>query len=106
MVVAHSAPCPSALALHTAQLPCHAHDREHFDLDLDLPIPEHVNEQVILDAVKAHGTRGGEMGSCLRHCVPAARRYFDAQIGLSNSVRDEHLALVQLYKALGGGWTE
>ena len=52
---------------------------EHFDLDLDLPIPEHVNEQVILDAVKAHGTRGGEMGSCLRHCVPAARRYFDAQ---------------------------
>ena len=52
---------------------------EHFDLDLDLPIPEHVNEQVILDAVKAHGTRGGEMGSCLRHCVPKARRYFDAK---------------------------
>ena len=52
---------------------------EHFDLDLDLPIPDHVTEQVILDAVKAHGTRGGEMGSCLRHCVPAARRYFDAQ---------------------------
>ena len=24
--------------------------------------------------------------------------------GLSNAVRDEHLALVQLYKALGGGW--
>ena len=52
---------------------------EHFDIDLDLPIPEHVNEQVILDAVKAHGTRGGEMGSCLRHCVPRARRYFDAK---------------------------
>jgi epoxyqueuosine reductase QueG len=51
---------------------------EHFDLDLDLPIPEHVNEQVILDAVKAHGQRGGEMGSCLRHCVPRGRRYFDA----------------------------
>ena len=29
-------------------------------------------------------------------------RYFDAQIGLNNAVRDEHLALVQLYKALGG----
>lgn len=52
---------------------------EHFDLDLDLPIPEHVNEQVILDAVKAHGQRGGEMGSCLRHCVPKARRYFDTK---------------------------
>ena len=38
--------------------------------------------------------------------LDAQRRYFDAQIGLSNSVRDEHLALVQLYKALGGGWTE
>lgn len=51
---------------------------EHFDLDLDLPIPPHVDEQVILDAVRQHGTRGGEMGSCLRHCLPKARRYFDA----------------------------
>ena len=37
--------------------------------------------------------------------LDAQRRYLDAQIGLSNAVRDEHLALVQLYKALGGGWT-
>lgn len=36
--------------------------------------------------------------------LDAQRRYFDAQIGLSNAVRDEHIALVQLYKALGGGW--
>lgn len=36
--------------------------------------------------------------------LDAQRRYFDAQTGLSNAVRDEHLALVQLYKALGGGW--
>ena len=36
--------------------------------------------------------------------LDAQRRYFDAQIGLSNAVRDEHLALVGLYKALGGGW--
>lgn len=36
--------------------------------------------------------------------LDAQRRYFDAQIGLSNAVRDEHLALVQLYKTLGGGW--
>ena len=36
--------------------------------------------------------------------LDAQRRYFDAQIALSNAVRDENLALVQLYKALGGGW--
>lgn len=38
--------------------------------------------------------------------LDAQRRYFDAQIGVSNAVRDENLALVELYKALGGGWTE
>lgn len=36
--------------------------------------------------------------------LDAQRRYFDAQIGLSNAVRDEYLALVDLYKSLGGGW--
>ena len=36
--------------------------------------------------------------------LDAQRRYFEAQIGLSNAVRDEHLAMVELYKALGGGW--
>ena len=38
--------------------------------------------------------------------LDAQRRYFDAQIGLSNAVRDEYIALVQLYKSLGGGWTQ
>ena len=36
--------------------------------------------------------------------LDAQRRYLDAQIGMNNAIRDEHLALVQLYKALGGGW--
>ena len=36
--------------------------------------------------------------------LDAQRKYFDAQIGLSNAVRDEYTALVELYKALGGGW--
>lgn len=36
--------------------------------------------------------------------LDAQRQYFDAQIGLSNAIRDEYIALVQLYKALGGGW--
>jgi multidrug efflux system outer membrane protein len=38
--------------------------------------------------------------------LDAQRRYFDAQIGLSNAVRDEYIALVQLYKSLGGGWAQ
>lgn len=38
--------------------------------------------------------------------LDAHRRYFDAQISLSNALRDEKLALVALYKALGGGWLE
>lgn len=37
--------------------------------------------------------------------LDAQRRYFDAQISFSNAVRDEYLALVTLYKTLGGGWS-
>ncbi len=37
--------------------------------------------------------------------LDAQRRYFDARVSLSNAVRDEYLALVNLYKVLGGGWT-
>lgn len=36
--------------------------------------------------------------------LDAQRRYYDAQIGLNNAVRDEHLAMVDLYRVLGGGW--
>ncbi|MDE6135368.1 MAG: TolC family protein, partial [Muribaculaceae bacterium] len=36
--------------------------------------------------------------------LDAQRRYFDAQIGLTNAVRDEYFALINLYKTLGGGW--
>ncbi|HEY3266793.1 MAG TPA: hypothetical protein VGM37_07700 [Armatimonadota bacterium] len=50
---------------------------EHFDLDLDLEIPEKVTEQVILENVAAHGVRAGEMGQCLKYCVPRASRKFD-----------------------------
>lgn len=38
--------------------------------------------------------------------LDAQRRYFEAQVGLSNAVRDERLALVNLYKCLGGGLKE
>lgn len=36
--------------------------------------------------------------------LDAQRSYLDAQIGLSNSIRDKQIAIVRLYKALGGGW--
>lgn len=36
--------------------------------------------------------------------LDAQRRFFEAQIAKMNAIRDEHVALVQLYKALGGGW--
>ncbi|MCH5221163.1 MAG: TolC family protein [Muribaculaceae bacterium] len=36
--------------------------------------------------------------------LDAQRRYFDAQVGLNNAVRDEHLAIINLYKSVGGGW--
>ena len=36
--------------------------------------------------------------------LDAQRKFFDAQIEESTAVRNEHLALVRLYKALGGGW--
>lgn len=36
--------------------------------------------------------------------LDAQRRFLEAQIARMNAMRDEHLALIQLYKALGGGW--
>lgn len=38
--------------------------------------------------------------------LDAQRTYLDAQIGLSNALLDSQLAMVNLYKALGGGWEE
>lgn len=48
--------------------------------------------------------RGGNLNYL--DVLDAQRRYFEAQIGVSNSLRDEYLAIVFLYKALGGGWEE
>lgn len=36
--------------------------------------------------------------------LDAQRSYFNAEVEYSNAIRDQHLALIQLYKALGGGW--
>lgn len=37
--------------------------------------------------------------------LDAQRRYFEAQISVSNAYRDEYLAVINLYKVLGGGWS-
>ncbi len=36
--------------------------------------------------------------------LDAQRSYFDAQVELSNAISEEYLALIELYKTLGGGW--
>ena len=36
--------------------------------------------------------------------LDAQRTYFDAQFSLSNAVRDKRITMINLYKALGGGW--
>ena len=48
--------------------------------------------------------RGGV--DTLLNALDADRDLFDAEVGLVQSRRDELLTLVQLYKALGGGWQE
>lgn len=45
--------------------------------------------------------RGGSLNYI--DVLDAQRRFFDARIGLSNALRNEYLAIVNLYKALGGG---
>ncbi len=65
---------------------------EHFDLDLDLDLPEKVDEEVIKEYVATYGIRSGEMGQCLKFCVPANRRSWDK--GYSRTpLRDNDISL-------------
>jgi multidrug efflux system outer membrane protein len=48
--------------------------------------------------------RGGV--DTLLNALDADRDLFNAELGLTRTRRDEMLALVQLYKALGGGWQQ
>lgn len=50
---------------------------EHFELDLDLDIPDQVDEAVLLEKIAEHGLRAGEMGQCLKFCLPKSKRMFD-----------------------------
>ena len=47
----------------------------------------------------ANGARGAALD-----VLDAQRSYFDAQVELSNAISEEYLALIELYKTLGGGW--
>lgn len=52
---------------------------EHFALDLDLPIPEKVDDKVILKTLVQRGRRNGVMGYCLKYCLPPHLRKSDPQ---------------------------
>ncbi len=65
---------------------------EHFNLDLDLPIPDKVDEQVIMDAALKYRPRHGEMGSCLRYCLPKPLRYWDREYTNAPRRRRQHIA--------------
>ncbi len=43
---------------------------EHFALGLNVAIPETINEQTVMEAKHRFGVYGGEIGNCLRQCLP------------------------------------
>ena len=62
---------------------------EHFDLDLDLDIPDVVDEKVILEHIDKYGMRGGEMGCCVKYCLPKHLRS-DGGTHTSAPMRNKH----------------
>ncbi len=64
---------------------------EHFDIDLDLPIPEKVDEKVLLEHVAKHGLRGGEFGVCLKVCLPKHLRNWDESYCKKTARRKRHV---------------
>lgn len=64
---------------------------EHFDIDLDLPIPDKVDEKVLLEHVAKHGLRGGEFGVCLKVCLPKHLRHWDENYCKKTARRKRHV---------------
>lgn len=64
---------------------------EHFNLDLDLPIPDKVDEQVLLDHVAKHGARIGAFGVCLKVCLPKHLRHWDKDYCQKTARRKRHV---------------
>ncbi|NLD87227.1 MAG: 4Fe-4S binding protein, partial [Clostridiales bacterium] len=68
---------------------------EHFDLDLDLEIPDVVDEEVLTETIDKHGLRGGEMGCCLKYCLPKHLR-IDGGEHTSTYIRKKHALATDL----------
>lgn len=68
---------------------------EHFDLDLDLEIPDVVDEKTLLEHVDKYGLRGGEMGCCLKYCLPRELRQ-DGEGHTSTYIRKKHCVATDL----------
>ena len=64
---------------------------EHFNLDLDLPIPEKVDEKVLLDHIAEHGARVGAFGVCLKVCLPKNLRVWDEDYCKKTARRKRHV---------------
>lgn len=64
---------------------------EHFDIDLDLPIPDVVDEKVLLEHVAKYGMRGGEFGVCLKVCLPKNLRQWDKDYCQKTARRKRHV---------------
>lgn len=50
---------------------------EHFGVSVDVPVPEQVTEESIINAVSEHGVRGGTLGYCLKYCLPKNKRKWE-----------------------------
>ena len=64
---------------------------EHFNLDLDLPIPEKVDEQVLLEHIEKYGARVGAFGVCLKVCLPKHLRKWDKDYCKKTARRIRHV---------------
>ena len=60
---------------------------EHFELDLDGEIPDIIDEKVIIQREAEKGRRGGELGVCLKVCVPKDMRFRDESYSKYNRRR-------------------
>ena len=58
------------------------------------------------DAVRLSNIRYTGGVTTYLEVLDSDRQLFDAELGLVRNQRDELLAVVRLYKALGGGWQE
>jgi len=43
---------------------------EHFAIGLNVKIPDKIDEKSVLEAKRTNGVYGGEIGNCLRQCLP------------------------------------